>query len=74
MPAKPKHDAKIEAAAIEKAAEKIGELRGSLEGDQIGEIITESDLKQDKSSHLGFPIIQESRPADKLAANAVPLV
>ena len=72
--AQPKHDAKIEAAAIEKAAEKIGDLRGSLDGDMIGKIISEDDLKQQRSSRLGFPILLEPTSTDRVAANSVPIV
>lgn len=71
---KPRHDRKIEAAAIEKVAAKIGELRGSLEGELIDKIISEDNLAGDRSSQLGFPIIEERSMVQPDMTDAVPIV
>lgn len=69
-----KYDKKLEAAMIRKAAEKIGDLRGSVDGIDNGYIIDNAELKTEKSSWLGFPVIEETIPARAVAANSIPLV
>lgn len=71
---KPRHDRKVEAAAIEKVAAKIGDLRGSLEGDLIGNIISEDNLANENSGQLGFPIIQERSMVQPTDSDAIPIV
>jgi hypothetical protein len=65
------HDAKIEAAAIQKVAGKIGDLRGSLEGMESRFLTNEETLKQDHSSHLGFPVIQDQQNEDMITTGSV---
>ena len=73
--AKPgKYDKKLEAAMIRKAAENIGDLRGSVEGLDNGDIIDDAELKSEKSSQLGFPVIEETIRGRSVAAGSVPLV
>ena len=66
-------DAKIEAAAIEKAASKIGELRGSIDGSHDGYLITLDDLDKKRTSALGFPILRE-QPVQRKVSDSVPIV
>lgn len=68
------HDRTIEAAAIRKAAEKIGELRGSIDGNAERHLLQIKDLKVDRSSRLGFPVIEEKLPARNAPEGSVPLV
>lgn len=69
-----KYDKKLEAAMIRKAAENIGNLRGSVDGIDNGYIIDGAELKIEKSSWLGFPVIEETIPGRAVAAGSVPLV
>ena len=73
--AKPgKYDKKLEAAMIRKAAEKIGDLRGSVDGLDEDYIIDNAELEAEKSSWLGFPVIEETIPARAATENSIPLV
>jgi len=69
-----KYDKKLEAAMIRKAAEKIGDLRGSVDGLDEDYIIDNAELEAEKSSWLGFPVIEETIPARAATENSIPLV
>jgi len=66
-----KYDANIEAAAIKRAAGKIGDLRGSVEGFDGRFLIDVQTFGQDQSSHLGFPVINDSTDEDFITAGAI---
>lgn len=68
-------DKKIEAAALKIAAAKIGEMRGSLKGVSQDYVVTEIEIKEPRTSTLGFPRISDETTGDiKKAQDTVPMV
>ncbi|MCB1386285.1 MAG: hypothetical protein KDJ80_10155 [Nitratireductor sp.] len=72
--ARPKgFDPKITEAAQRKAAEAIGDLRGGIDGFGDDYLVHQEDLAKEKSSWLGFPVIEEAAPGGRIPLNRLPI-